>query len=357
MSSYKSNYTYGRNELRSGGSVTTNSRNGGGGRCSTCRCLFVTLFLGGVGTAAALYFGLITREDLTNLADKIRGGFEDILNSDPFTGFGGSGSTDPNELSDIRWPTNGSGGLQLEIVNALDDRWTPFFDQAVVDWENGDPDALSLTTSRSSPDSSCKAIDKKMKVCNGNYGATGWRGINELMYDGANRILQSVAKMNEYYLDNQASNDERTYTMCHEIGHGFGLMHTDENFLNSPLGDCMDYSSNLKPNLLPGLINFQRLANMYGTVDGGGTGRNRHARYLRTKKTTDTASAPEWIKNAFEEKKLSLVFNRNKNVKTTATTASNDWTLIYQHEYGEIHKVDLGDGYYAHVRVLLASDQ
>jgi hypothetical protein len=164
--------------------------------------------------------------------------------------------------------------------------------------------------------------------------------------------------------------------MCHEIGHGFGLLHTDENFLNSPLGDCMDYSNNLKPNLLPGLINFQRLANMYGTVDGsgtsgsgtsgsdGGTGRKRHARYLRrTNKTSDTTSmsTPDWVKDAFEEKKRSLVLNRrNGDMKTSsssssASNASNDWTLIYQHEYGEIHKVDLGDGYYAHVRVLLAA--
>lgn len=337
----------------------------------------MTLLLGAAGTAAALYFGLITREDLTNLADKIRGGFEDILNSDPFTGIGGSGSTDPNELSDIKWPTDGTGGLELEIVNALDDRWTPFFDQAVIDWENGDPDALSLTTSRASPDSSCQSIDRKMKVCNGNYGATGWRGINELMYDGGNRILQSIAKMNEYYLDSQASNDERTYTMCHEIGHGFGLLHTDENFLNSPLGDCMDYSNNLKPNLLPGLINFQRLANMYGTVDGsssssssssgttgGGRKRYSYARYLRrTNKTTDTTTSmsttPDWVKNAFEEKKRSLVLNHRNDgdLASSSGASTSDWTLIYQHEYGEIHKVDLGDGYYAHVRVLLAADQ
>lgn len=341
MSSYKSNQNYSTSEPRNGG------------RCSTCKCLFVTLFLGAIGTGAALYFGLISREDLTNLADKIRAGFDDILNSDPFSGLGGSGSTDPNELSDIKWPTSGSGGLKLEIVNALDDRWTPFFDQAVLDWDNGDPDALSLTTSRSSPDASCKAIDGKMKVCNGNYGGTGWRGINELLYDGGNRILQSVAKMNEYYLDSGASNDERTYTMCHEIGHGYGLLHTDENFLNSPLGDCMDYSNNLKPNLLPGLINFQRLANMYGTVNGsgsGGTGRNR---YLRVK--TERASTPEWVNNAFEEKKRSLMLKRDG--RKTTSDATNDWTLIYQHELGEIHKVDLGDGYYAHVSILLAVQQ
>lgn len=83
----------------------------------------------------------------------------------------------------------------MELVNALDARWDPFFEQAVQDWDSGSPDILTLSTSRQNADSACSAIDGKMKVCNGNYGNTGWKGINEVMIQNGVRIVSSVAKM------------------------------------------------------------------------------------------------------------------------------------------------------------------
>jgi hypothetical protein len=80
-------------------------------------------------------------------------------------------------------------------------------------------------------------------------------------------IQSSVAKMNEYYLNN-ADYNERLYTMCHEIGHGFGLPHTDENFNNADLGNCLDYTNRPINNLRPGEYNCNRLRTMYGTVNG-----------------------------------------------------------------------------------------
>jgi hypothetical protein len=51
----------------------------------------------------------------------------------------------------------------------------------------------------------------------GNYGETGWLGINEVLKTVPNDVIvSSVAKMNEYYLNN-AEYDERLYTMCHEV--------------------------------------------------------------------------------------------------------------------------------------------
>lgn len=53
----------------------------------------------------------------------------------------------------------------------------------------------------------------KIKVCNGDYGETKWRGINEVNFaDGF--IIYSVAKMNEFYL-NYDGDDAKQYTMCH----------------------------------------------------------------------------------------------------------------------------------------------
>lgn len=118
--------------------------------------------------------------------------WEDFFREDPFN------ATTPEEAN--RWKgTRNSGGLTLELVNALEDRWYPFFDLAVQDWENGSPDVLSLSVSYDTVDPDCYPISGKMKVCNGNYGDTGWKGINvvSLIND---EIIESSAKMNEYYL-------------------------------------------------------------------------------------------------------------------------------------------------------------
>jgi hypothetical protein len=68
--------------------------------------------------------------------------------------------------------------------------------------------------------------------------------------------------MNEYYLRN-ANFYHRRFTMCHEIGHGYGLPHTDENPYNKNQGNCLDYTDDPEENLLPGEVNFQKLREVY----------------------------------------------------------------------------------------------
>jgi len=313
----------------------------------------MTAVLGGIGVGLGLYFGLITHQDIKDAAGAVKDRFTDIIDSDPFAGFGGTG-TNTNATTGLTWRNANGKGLDLDIVNALDDRWAGFFDVAIEDWESGDPDALTLTTSMANaPDSSCAAIDGKMKVCNGDYGNTGWRGVNELVFDGKNRIQTSVAKMNEHYLDDGSSDNEKQYTMCHEIGHGFGLAHTDENFMNTPLGDCLDYTKNVEPNLRPGSVNYEKLAVMYGTVGGN---RRQLSSPLRGQRSQQLQieGTPAWVQQSFREKKRSLVLGaaadcddtRNKNL-------INGWTLLHKGDFGEIHHVDLGGGYYGHVKALL----
>lgn len=154
-----------------------------------------------------------------------------------------------------------NGGLHLTLQNALDDTWQSEFEQAVADWKESD--ALQLTTERVAVDYNCNRVDGVMVVCNANFGETGWVGINEnSIMDGV--IVSSVAKMNEYYLRN-ADFDHRRFTMCHEIGHGFGLPHTDENPYNANLGNCLDYTDSPTTNMLPGDVNFAKLREMYLT--------------------------------------------------------------------------------------------
>lgn len=134
---------------------------------------------------------------------------EDFRAEDPFD------AKQPGEAD--RWRSNGKG-LELEVVSALEESWYPFFELAVQEWDNGDPDSLTLTTSYSAHDIDCDPINFKLRVCNGDYGSTRWRGINKILLQD-NFIFASAARMNEYYFRG-ASDDQRHYTMCHECGHG-----------------------------------------------------------------------------------------------------------------------------------------
>jgi hypothetical protein len=78
-----------------------------------------------------------------------------------------------------------------------------------------------------------------------------------------NRIVASTAKLNEYYL-NYEDDAQKLYTACHELGHGFGLPHWDENFFNKDLGNCMDYTQNPEQSYKPDESNFLYLAQLYG---------------------------------------------------------------------------------------------
>jgi len=148
----------------------------------------------------------------------------------------------------------------LEIWNALDDDWQSLFDTMVAEWNESE--ALFLTTKRVAVDHNCARVQGVMKVCNANFGDSSFLGFNELDVNSNGVIVSSVAQMNEYYLYN-ADDSKRAYSLCHEMGHGFGLPHTDENPYNQDLGNCMDYTMRPENNLHPGTANFQRLKAMY----------------------------------------------------------------------------------------------
>ena len=170
--------------------------------------------------------------------DDVRDGFgdwnfDDWIDIDPFDGTdddgnifagGGGGGNQGDPSNAFRWKNNGQG-LELEILNALDDTWQTTFETAIRNWDQGTPDSLSLFITKIDPETECEAIDDVMKVCNGNYGDTGWRGLNEVLLDRrTNIITSSAARMNEYYLRmsglsnalQSQARDQRQYTMCHE---------------------------------------------------------------------------------------------------------------------------------------------
>lgn len=185
-----------RNATRLATSIATNPRR----RPWTCRRvagIVVPLVLI-AGAAVVIMLMVAGRGDLSNIPN--------IFDDDPFAG-------NPDDAS--RWKNKGDG-LSLEVVNALQEQWWDNFNIAMDEWDAGTPDALMLSRSSAEWDYDCSPIQGKMKVCNGDYGDTRWKGINQVLLSGG-WIISSIAKLNEYYLAG-ASEAQRQYTTCHEIG-------------------------------------------------------------------------------------------------------------------------------------------
>jgi hypothetical protein len=156
-------------------------------KCSVRRALSYivpSLVLIGVVVGVLLYF-LVFNQEIPFFPSP-----QDFQNEDPFN------AKNASEVD--KWRTPGDVGLTLEVVAALESIWLPYFETAVFQWDNGSPDALTLSKSYGDHQTVCDPVNFKLIVCNGNYGDTRWRGINKiLLADGF--IFASTAKMNEYY--------------------------------------------------------------------------------------------------------------------------------------------------------------
>mmetsp|Transcript_61503 Transcript_61503/g.150532 ORF Transcript_61503/g.150532 Transcript_61503/m.150532 type:complete len:348 (+) Transcript_61503:222-1265(+) len=310
-------------------------RSGGGG-CGICRLLNMALtlaLLGAGGYVLWYYLGQPSAQEIRDTLGQIDfGDFTDVL--DNFTGFDpGFFNEDPyvgdNTTQLWRGHTDGEGGLTLTLQNSLDDNWYSEFDEAVSDWNNCNPRVLELSTTTIEIDHTCTHNDGVMKVCNGNYGDTGWLGINEVMKTVPQGIIQSsTAKMNEYYLNN-AGYDERLYTMCHEIGHGFGLPHTDENFNNKDLGNCLDYTNRPSNNLRPGDVNCQRLLSMYGSFEQRRLNQQQQ-QSLRRNRNGPVERYLERYSDEYEKalQDLSRHFTNGRSLSTSSSLIAGGWRRL-----------------------------
>jgi hypothetical protein len=155
--------------------------------------------------------------------------------------------------------------------------------------------------------------------------------------------------MNDFYLaDNNRA--QKRYTMCHEIGHGFGLPHTDENFYNSDTGECMDYTSNPQNNQQPGPANFEFLAALYGTIPTSAQASSTVPGNRNRKLESEDKPLPDWLILTLEE----VIPNIENRVD--GKEHEDGWLLLHRSLHAAAHEMDLGNGYKVQVTKLLVFD-
>jgi hypothetical protein len=118
------------------------------------------------------------------------------------------GTDPPGATEALPWNSNGRG-LTLRVENALETRYDTYFNEYIEKWQASN--ALSLTVTRLDHEPDCEPSIGRLKVCNGNYGSTDWRGLASYLIENGN-MRSCIAQLNDYFLDAEGSVQQR-YTM------------------------------------------------------------------------------------------------------------------------------------------------
>lgn len=121
--------------------------------------------------------------------------------------------------------------------------WDSYLNTAISDWSASTVLNVVKVPGGTRP-RNCKATTGRIEVCSETYGNTGWLGVARISVSGSH-ITAATTKVNDTYFNTSTYNTPpwRRLVMCQEVGHDFGLDHQDENFSNSNLGTCMDYTN------------------------------------------------------------------------------------------------------------------
>jgi hypothetical protein len=185
-----------------------------------------------------------------------------------------------------------NAGLRLEVRSAVQDHWQPFVNEAVADWSGSN--ALELTMTRIDYQSQCFADVGFVKICNADYGDTGWKGLT-LIYLRGSVVVASSIRLNDFYAMTEEWNQ---FNACHQLGHAFGLTHSN--------GDsCMTNSIRTEPTTgqqHPDQSNLNDLVGMYGRINGL---RKRHLK-SRRRNRTQIHTSPNFVDYLPADKELDL---------------------------------------------------
>jgi hypothetical protein len=164
--------------------------------------------------------------------------------------------------------------FSLKLGDNVTSAWDSYLSAASAKWSESSVLDTSVVAGMTNA-KSCKATLGRVEVCNSKYGANGWLGVAQIWITGGTHIVQGIVKLNDTYFSTRTYNKPawRQMVMCQEVGHTFGLDHQDENFSNSNLGTCMDYSNDparndgAGDNQYPNAHDFAQLETIYAHLD------------------------------------------------------------------------------------------
>lgn len=174
---------------------------------------------------------------------------------------------------DYHWART-TPSFTLLLGDNLTTSWDSYLAQTSMDWSSSnvlDTEVVSGNTNntkgRNTP-KNCTPTTGRSEVCNAKYGTNGWLGIASIWASGGH-ITAGTVKLNDTYYSTPSYNTPawKNLVMCQEVGHLFDLGHQDENFANTNLGTCMDYTNNPESNQHPNQHDFEMLASIYNHLD------------------------------------------------------------------------------------------
>jgi hypothetical protein len=200
--------------------------------------------------------------------------------------------------------------------------WDGFLDQAMIDW-NVSMVLQTVKVAGGTRPKTCKPTAGQIEVCSERYGYNGWLGIAQI-WISSGHITQAITKVNDSYFNTTKYNTPawRLFVMCEEIGHTFGLDHQDENFNNSNLNSCMDYTSDPISNQHPNGHDYAELEDIYTSHDDSST-------------SASQASAPNVPPPAMSEIDFEGPGQWGKLVRSTR----GDRLQRYELDFGSGHKI------------------
>lgn len=156
--------------------------------------------------------------------------------------------------------------------------WDSYLNTASNDWSQSLVLDTNVVPGLANP-RTCRAVNGRAEICNSKYGNNGWLGMASIWVSG-NHITKGAVRMNDTYFNTAKYNKPawKNLVVCQEVGHIFGLDHQDEDFNNTNLGTCMDYTSdpdgsikNQLSNEYPNAHDYEQLETIYSHLDSGNT--------------------------------------------------------------------------------------
>lgn len=163
----------------------------------------------------------------------------------------------------------------LKLGDNVTSAWDAYLSEASSDWSKSTVLDTTIVAGGVTNVKRCPITAGRVEICNASYGFNGWLGVAGISVSGGH-ITGSYVKMNDSYFNSSTYNkpEWRRFVMCQEIGHAFGLDHTDETFDNANQGTCMDYTNNpLGPpsNEHPNAHDYDQLQTIYTHLDSSTT--------------------------------------------------------------------------------------